>query len=610
MLPALAAAGCSSDSSRGRPAAVASTASALSLDQAAQETCGTPDELVAGLSRQLVDAIECLRPGTLGEIPLDETLHMLSPDRPNLLDTRAIADLRAAAAAGDRPMVVRWGYRDVGLQQLFWLQDQYQGCAVAARPGNSNHQNGLAVDLDDWQYWEPIMRAHGWENNLANDRVHFDYQRASDIGLGPFSLYAFQELWNANHPEATLPLSGELDAETDEALASADLEGLPDDLCRGARPPARGPDGGPLTVGQLAWRTCGAAPSVATGLGAQVARAMNCLSPDSLVDLAEACPGCARVTYPVAQGLASPDVTAALARARAGAGRVLPLDWAFRDVATEHALALALARRGCGETPGAAHSALNSGLGVTAADAATAAALRNAGFAPVAAEGPLVLAVAGEDRTTLGVQAFQRLWNLNHPAPADALVEDGRIGPATRSAIERAPATGFPDEVCPGVEPPPPPPDAEPPSRDAEGPADATSVGPEMGAGGRDGLDADGSAGVGDAAGPLPGGDGEVRQDVGPNQRPETGSWSGQDATVGPEADDAHIGPASADARAAAEANGEIGTPLHTLPPGASGIRGQGGCQVGPGRTSPPPWLPAIAWLAVRGRRRRGPGID
>ncbi len=586
---ALLAAGCGREAPESAPA-LGTAAQAVSVDQTAHETCGTPDELVSGLSRQLVDAINCLRPGTLVDIPLDDVLRMLEAGRPNLIDGRALADLRAAAADGDRQMVVRWAYRDVGLQQLFWLQDAYQGCAVAARPGNSNHQNGLAVDLNDWQYWEPIMRRHGWENNLANDRVHFDYQRVEDIGLGSFSLYAFQELWNLNHPESPVPTGGALDAETDAALAGAPIEGLVRDLCRNGVPPPA------VTVEQAAWRDCDAPPALGGGLSAQVVRTMNCLEPGALSPL-DACAGCVAFDAPAALHWAAPEAEAALRSAARTYGRAIPLRWAFRDVALDHFLALAAEHIACPAALGAAHGALGTGLGIEAVGAAPEAALAAAGFDAVPAEGAHVHRVPGVDRTPLSVLAFQRLWNLNQ---ADApLEEDGRIGPATRAAIARSPVSGFAEEPCPPVEPPPPldagagggmpPPDAA---------AGGTSGG--GGSGGEPIVPGDartpGADASNDDAGTAP-----TPADAGivDASRSDDGSWGvGSESGVPEPSPRGDARPA--DAVDAALRGADAAPPSAPLA-GWTGTPGDGGCRSAPmGPTGA--WF-ALLWL-VRRRRR------
>jgi hypothetical protein len=466
-------AGCGEEASS-PPPPLSARRFAVTIDDVAASTCGTPPELVNGLSRQLVDAINCLRPGTLAEIP-EGDVRMLEADRPAFVDARALDALLDAAAEGDGPLVLKWGYRDVALQQLFWRQDVLQGCAVAAPPGLSNHQNGLAVDVTDRgaiDEWGPALRRHGWDNHLPNDRVHFDYQRAEDIGLGSLSLYAFQALWNANFPDEPLPLTGELDAATDAALSEAPIEGFPVALCDDEVPPVGvGPIRGP-TVGQAAWRGCEPPAELVEGLSWQVADAMNCLEPRALAPL-RLCDraGCLNLeSPPVPEWLATPAHDALLAASREREAPIT-IRWAFRDVTLQHFFAKAADNIACDSAAPAARSDYNTGLSVFVPRHPTvAAALLAQGFTNEDTALPGIFRYAGpdgEDLTSLNVLAFQELWNLNRPGdPIDA---DGLIGPQTRGAIERAPIDGFPRRLCGDV----PAPDAGPPDDDAGPPPEA-----------------------------------------------------------------------------------------------------------------------------------------
>ncbi len=52
----------------------------------------------------------------------------------------------------------------------------------------------------------------------------------------------------------------------------------------------------------------------------------------------------------------------------------------------------------------------------------------------------------GTDYRPDSIRAFQRLWNVNHPA--DHIAEDGSYGPITDSRLARSPAAGFPLSGC------------------------------------------------------------------------------------------------------------------------------------------------------------------
>lgn len=49
----------------------------------------------------------------------------------------------------------------------------YNGLPMAAPPGTSFHENGLAVDVQNWEKAEPFLAAEGIVGGLTNDRNHF-----------------------------------------------------------------------------------------------------------------------------------------------------------------------------------------------------------------------------------------------------------------------------------------------------------------------------------------------------------------------------------------------------------------------------------------------------
>lgn len=553
------------------PPPIGTSRAPVTVSAVAMARCDTPPELIDGLSRQLVDAINCLRPGTLAEIPLGGDIRLLQPNRPHFVDGRAVDALVDAAADGDRQMVVRWAYRDVALQHLFWLQDQFRGCAVAAPAGLSNHQNGLAVDLNDWQYWEPIMRAFGWANDLPNDRVHFDYQ-APDVGLGALSLYAFQVLWNQNNPEAELALTAELDGPTYDALSEAPVEGFDRDLCEGGPPPVGpGPVRGP-TVGQQAWRGCDPPPELVEGIAEQIARGMACLEPDALEPL-PVCgePGCAQIAAPpILEWLSTPALDA-FAEASRALDRPIAISEALRDVSLRHFYDSTADNIGC--RPPAGRSDVISGRAVRLADAGAAGALAAAGFVQSGDrwiyDGP-----DAADLDQLSTLTFQQLWNLNRPD--DPIDDDGLIGPQTRDAIDRAPIAGFDRSLCD----PDPEPDMGP------GPDPEPDVGP----------DPEPDAGPGPDPEPdmRPGAEPEPEPDGGFVPEPEPGPEPDAPPDPEPDPDGAVRDPT------------DVGIPPPPVPGWSSLEPGDAGCAQAPGGGSGgPAALLALFGLIGLVRRRR-----
>jgi hypothetical protein len=95
-----------------------------------------------------------------------------------------------------------------------------------AAPGASNHQTGLAIDIEDATGWEPYLMRYGW-NPLPGDPPHFDYQGDSTVDLRSQSILAFQQLWNQNHPHQMISEDGGFGPQTENALNLSPAPGFP-----------------------------------------------------------------------------------------------------------------------------------------------------------------------------------------------------------------------------------------------------------------------------------------------------------------------------------------------------------------------------------------------
>ncbi|MFN3198484.1 MAG: M15 family metallopeptidase [Bradymonadia bacterium] len=433
-----------------------------SMSQFADRTCftegdETPVELLDGLSTQLVNAINCLRPGSLSDIP-DGNWQMLSPLRPALVDARGVDDLLDAAASSNEPMVIRWAYRDIALQHLFFLWT-LKGCDFAAPAGLSNHQNGLSVDLNDPGAWRGIMEQRGWENNLPTDRPHFDYVLAEDEGMATLSIMAFQALWNHNRADDPLELTGEFDDATEAALNATPLLGFQRELCEGDGPPELPPLRGP-TVAQAAWRGCEPPVDLLEGLSSEISELMRCADPNRFVPLS-LCngPGCFSVAAPPKPEWLEARTHEAALRASEDAGVPLNVLWAFRDPALAWFFYSVRDNLSCDNTdrpPSASAYVTGRALSLTNnSPAQLDDALERAGFTAIN-ESDGWTYPEGDDLRTLAVYAFQALWN--HNRPDDPLETDGIMGPGTQSALDRSPIGGFGRlPRCEDLDPPLPP---------------------------------------------------------------------------------------------------------------------------------------------------------
>ncbi len=209
--------------------AVGRTASALSdgdpVSLAVTESCTTAS--VKGLATQLVEEIQCLRPGTMKSIDGIAGLELGSAVFP-WMQTPAADAVVAAQRQRGVPLVINSALRTLPQQYLLyrWYQSGRCGIGLAARPGQSNHESGLAVDVDDNAAWREAMAAHDMKWLGSSDPVHFDYVGAGRAELEGLSVLAFQRLWNRNHPEDRIAEDSAYGDETEKRLARSPAFGF------------------------------------------------------------------------------------------------------------------------------------------------------------------------------------------------------------------------------------------------------------------------------------------------------------------------------------------------------------------------------------------------
>jgi uncharacterized protein (TIGR03382 family) len=105
-----------------------------------------------------------------------------------------------------------------------WHDANLCGIAAAATVGNSNHEGGRAVDLMNWEDRISSMSATGWLHDVAGDDVHFDHTSSPD-NRGE-DIYAFQVLWNLNHPGDKISVDGDYGPSTETRLRASPATGF------------------------------------------------------------------------------------------------------------------------------------------------------------------------------------------------------------------------------------------------------------------------------------------------------------------------------------------------------------------------------------------------
>jgi hypothetical protein len=237
----LAATGCAPDSPGGadehaddghehespEPAETASDAlTAGSVEKAAREGCSTG--AVKKLSLQIIEEARCIEPDSY--VPL--------PSRPNLtvesvvfpyLEAPARAKLVAALDANpNKRMTVNSMLRTVAQQYMLrkWDLQGRCGIKVAAVPGNSNHETGLAIDIQESSSWRSALQSRGFRWLGSGDPVHYDYVGSGAVDHRGLDVLAFQRLWNRNNPDDTIAEDGDWGPDTEARMKKAPAAGF------------------------------------------------------------------------------------------------------------------------------------------------------------------------------------------------------------------------------------------------------------------------------------------------------------------------------------------------------------------------------------------------
>lgn len=228
----IVACGGAGDASSERPEAesVSRARAALSdtdpVSDAIDASCSTTS--VKGLATQLVEEIQCLQPGTLTRIDGIDGLALEDAVFP-YLQTPAAKAIEKAQQARGTTMTVNSALRTLPQQYLLyqWYEAGRCGISLAAAPGKSNHESGLAVDVDDADGWRSSMEANDMQWLGPSDPVHFDYVGDGKVELTGLSVLAFQKLWNQNHPEDRIDEDSRYGGETEKRIARSPVGGFP-----------------------------------------------------------------------------------------------------------------------------------------------------------------------------------------------------------------------------------------------------------------------------------------------------------------------------------------------------------------------------------------------
>ncbi|HWE30673.1 MAG TPA: M15 family metallopeptidase, partial [Polyangia bacterium] len=182
--------------------------------------------VVDGLSKQLIAEQNCIRANALVSFAGKPGIAIGSNVYP-YLEPKAAAGLEAAGPSST--LQVTSAFRTVAQQYLLyhWYQTGQCGISLAAVPGNSNHETGIAVDLGNYGAEVGNMSNHGWTHSYpTSDPVHFDYTAGGTVDLRTENVLAFQKLWNLNNAGDKIAEDGSYGPATASKIAAAPATGF------------------------------------------------------------------------------------------------------------------------------------------------------------------------------------------------------------------------------------------------------------------------------------------------------------------------------------------------------------------------------------------------
>lgn len=111
-----------------------------------------------------------------------------------------------------------------------WFELGLCGIGAAAQPGLSNHEDGLALDTDDFQAWRSVLEAERWDwlgDTNPRDPFHFTYVGSGvRDDIGEIGVKAFQQLWNNNNPSDKINVDGDFGDATRKRMDQSPAEGF------------------------------------------------------------------------------------------------------------------------------------------------------------------------------------------------------------------------------------------------------------------------------------------------------------------------------------------------------------------------------------------------
>ena len=184
---------------------------------------------VRGLDNQLIAQMNKLRPGLLVRIDDLRNVKLADAAVHPWMQPAARRCLAQAVSYRGKQIIINSAYRTIAGQML--LRNHYLngrcGIVAAAPPGQSNHNNASAIDVEDSYGWRSALRASRWRWLGEFDPMHYDCIDDNISAVNTIAVKAFQQLWNIVHATDKLAIDGDFGLATETRLRYSPAEGFP-----------------------------------------------------------------------------------------------------------------------------------------------------------------------------------------------------------------------------------------------------------------------------------------------------------------------------------------------------------------------------------------------
>ncbi|MFO0551147.1 MAG: D-alanyl-D-alanine carboxypeptidase family protein [Polyangiaceae bacterium] len=217
------------------------------VEQSMNASCSTAT--IRPLSEQIVTEMRCMDSEALVPLPSRANLELEASVLPFLVAPAKKALVDALDTNPNRTLHVNSMFRTVAQQYMVrrWWEQGRCGISAAATPGASNHETGLAIDIQSSSLWRSSLEAEGFDWFGSGDVPHFDFVGSGAQSQRGLDVKAFQRLWNRNHPNDTISEDGIWGPQTRARVRQAPAKGFAIGASCDPDAPSNPPDSDPTS---------------------------------------------------------------------------------------------------------------------------------------------------------------------------------------------------------------------------------------------------------------------------------------------------------------------------------------------------------------------------